>query len=123
LLSVNNEIIRRIGLQEALEMVATGEAIRISGIKAKKLVVRLNSPRRSSLAEVKGVTITFAEVQANAGLRGRRLRGRGRETGNFVDRAMAKIQIWPYVGDTLAIRVGPKPPRRYVPADLGACSA
>jgi len=113
--SCNGDRLKSIGLQEALEMVDSGEAIRISRIKAAQLVIRLRQPRNPDrlLAQA---SITFSEMKANAGEFGGRRRSKKRyRLGNFVDRARTKIEIWPLVGDTKAIRVGPvavRPVRR-----------
>ncbi len=104
--SVNGERLRSIPRREAEEMVDSGQAIRLSRLKAPELVIQLRHARneRSDPA-----TITLAEVEANAGVRGPRQRNRDKvKIGNFVDKAMTKIEAWPYVGDTKAVRVGPR---------------
>jgi hypothetical protein len=116
LLNCNGEPVRRIGLQEALQMVERGEAIRVSRIKANKLVIRLTEPQKLNLiSQIRGTSISHAEVEANVGLRGCRRRARRGYVGNFVDRSMSKIEIWPEVGDTRAIRVGPRSPAQPKP--------
>jgi len=106
--SVNGERLKSIGYQEALEMIASGEAIRTSRLKAPQLEIKLRQPRSPDrlLAQA---SITFSEMRANAGEFGGRRRSKKRHrVGNFVDRARTKIEIWPSVGDTKAIRVGPQ---------------
>jgi hypothetical protein len=108
-LSCNDEVIRHIGLQEALEMIAAGQAIRVSRIKAKSLIIKLTAPRREERPSNQ-TSIKMSEMMANAGCMGVRRRNRARpdKVGNFVDRAMTKVQIWPLVHDTKAVRVGPR---------------
>lgn len=45
--------------------------------------------------------LSAREIQANAGLYGRRLRG-GLSLGNYVDRAMYKVECWLEVGSKYA---------------------
>ncbi|HLJ26582.1 MAG TPA: hypothetical protein VKY85_07715 [Candidatus Angelobacter sp.] len=64
-------------------------------------------------------TIKRTEVEANAGTMGRSRTGRlsalakdllerqGQPTEDFIERAQQKIRMWPFVGDTKAVRVGP----------------
>lgn len=108
LLNVNGELIRYIGYQEAVDMVECGEAMRLSRLKAGQLVIKLRQARTPDRVKNEA-SITFAEMQANAGVRGCRRRSKRRGyVGNFVDRAMTKIKLWPLIGDTRAVRVGPR---------------
>lgn len=112
--SCNGERLKAIGILEAEEMVESGIAIRISRLKAPQLKIKLKHPRSPDrlLAQA---SITFSEMRANAGEFGGRRRSKKRHrVGNFVDRARTKIEIWPDVGDTKAIRVGPVSVRRMV---------
>jgi hypothetical protein len=103
-LSINGERLKSIGYQEAYAMIESGEAVRISRLKAP-LAIKLKAPRKTD--PLKESQITLAEMEANAGLRGDRCRSkRPDRIGNFVDRAMTKIEIWPDIGDTKAVRVG-----------------
>ena len=101
--------IKAIGYEEALSMIDNGVATRVSRPKAP-LVVRLKEVRRQTAPM--GTTITLSEMEAIAGLRGPRHRSRRRrragQLGNFVDAARTKFEVWPLVGDTKAVRVGPR---------------
>src|SRR4051794_12273263 len=106
-LNFNGERIKSIGFTEAVDLVDTGQAVRRSRPKATLLVIQLTQLRKAD--PMKESQITLSEMEANAGLRGERICGRraGR-IGNFVDRAMTKIEVWPEVGDEKAVRVGPR---------------
>lgn len=106
-LNFNGERIKSIGFTEAVDLVETGQAVRRSRPKATLLVIQLTQLRKAD--PLKESQITLSEMEANAGLRGERICGRraGR-IGNFVDRAMTKIEVWPEVGDEKAVRVGPR---------------
>ncbi len=62
-------------------------------------------------------TITFGEILANVqesrtekftGAHKRELEYLGKPTEDFVELAHNKIKIWPRIGDTRAVRVGPR---------------
>lgn len=115
LLNVNGGIVRHIDIREANKMVALGEAICLAS--GKQAFFRLLEPRTLT-SQIRNNSISFAETEANVGLRGCRRRARRGYVGNFVDRAMTKIEIWPEVGDTRAIRVGPKSSPRKPPQSV-----
>lgn len=97
----NGNMFRYIGLQEAMDLEASGEARRVSRLKAEQAVFRLRYPRKADDDEARGQTsISASEMRANVGLHGARRRSRRRGyVGNFVDQAMTKIQIWPHIGE------------------------
>lgn len=101
--SVNGRRLRSIGKQEALDIVDSGQALRLSRLKADELVIMLTA-RKASYRPT--ASITFNEMKAIAGECGPRVRG---ETllrlGNFVDEAMTKLELWPVIGDNLAPRM------------------
>ncbi len=106
--SVNGERLRSIPRAEAQQMVDDGFALRLSRLKSDVLVIKLKYARNE---RTDPATITKAEMEANVGQYGPRRTKRNR-IGNFVDRAMTKIEIWPEVFDTRAVRVGPRVTRR-----------
>jgi hypothetical protein len=115
LLNINCEALRSIKIEQGDNMVARGEAAWYG--RGKRFVKLLEAQKANAISQIRGTSISLAEVEANVGLRGCRRRARRGYVGNFVDRSMTKIEIWPEVGDTFAIRVGPsgvmrpKPPQ------------
>jgi len=107
-LNVNGERIKSVGYSEANALVDSGAARRISRPKAP-LVIQLTSRDTTYRTES---SISLQEMEANAeGAVHSHMRIRGRRPeriGNFVDRSMTKIELWPDIGDTKAVRVGPR---------------
>jgi hypothetical protein len=95
-------------------MIESGPAKRLSRLKADHLIIQLMERKPTARELLANSTITLGEMEANVGERGPRKRARWSKRlkktlqANFVDRAMSKIEIWPYIGDDLAVRVGPR---------------
>jgi hypothetical protein len=101
-LNLIGELVHHVSHCEAAAMVESGHARRVSRSKATTLVVQLTVQRQLEVG-TRDATITLQEMQANAFGAAGIVRRRG-----FVDRSMDKIEVWPTVGDTLAVRVGPR---------------
>jgi hypothetical protein len=101
-LNVHGQRITSLGYSEALALVEADQANRLSRPKAP-LVIQMK-PRELEFRSQ--ASISVSDMRANAGEHGVRLRGRrpGR-IGNHVDRAMSKIEAWPEIGDSKAVRV------------------
>ncbi len=112
--SCNGERLRSIPRREAEAMIESGPAKRLSRLKADHLIIQLMERKPTARELLANSTITLGEMEANVGERGPRKRARWSKRlkktlqANFVDRAMSKIEIWPYIGDDLAVRVGPR---------------
>lgn len=110
--SCDHRRLKSIGLVEAWELVKDGQATRLTSNddlkRGKPLAIMLKS-REVEYRVMSGITLSEMEANAAgaAGLAERRHGKRGR-LGNFVDRAMTKIEVWPEIGDNLAVRVGPR---------------
>lgn len=106
--NVNGERIKSIGYSEAWAMIDNGTASRLSPLKAP-LIIQVKSREVTYRTEA---SISLQEMEANGeGAAHPHMRRRARRPGrigNFVDRSMTKIELWPDIGDTKAVRVGPR---------------
>ena len=105
--SRNGNVMRHIGYGEAFSMLNADppEAIRLSRVNSP-LVIQLRELEQERRGDA--CTITFQDMQSNAGEAGPRREGSKMGFGNHVDQTMFKIEQWPLVGDTLAPRVCPR---------------
>ena len=103
--SRNGNVIRHIGYVEALSMLNADppEATRLSRLNSPQLVIQLRELEQERRGDA--CTITFQDMQSNAGEAGPRREGSKMGFGNHVDQTMFKIEQWPLVGDTLTPRV------------------
>jgi hypothetical protein len=120
--------LRVVSIDDAQRMLNTrpAQARRLSGPKDRQLIIQLIE-RNSHLEHTElrpleafgalNVTDVFANAMGRAGILERRPgkklwddnSGRRQHCiGNRVDQAMTKVEMWPLVGDTKAIRVGPR---------------
>lgn len=112
--SCNGERLRSIPRREAEAMIESGPAKRLSRLKADHLIIQMMERKPTARDLLANSTITLGEMEANVGARGPRYRDHWSPwmkkiiSANFVDRAMSKIEVWPYIGDDLAVRVGPR---------------
>jgi hypothetical protein len=98
--SGSNAIIRRVSFRQAKEMLEKREAVgfkspRKNGKGGDISALQLHSLQRDDRPSP--TSITAGEMRANIGEYGE---------AHFVDEARAKIEVWPYIGDDRAPRVG-----------------
>jgi hypothetical protein len=118
--SVVGTRMRSVGVCEAYAMVRNGQARLISSSRATQCVIQL-TVTLAAAGQGSQISISYAEMQAIAGLCGRALPHRTRIKRhpdgteerieipeNFAFKAQKKFSWWPAIGDTLAVRVGPR---------------
>lgn len=106
--SRNGNVMRHIGRNEAFSMLNAEppEALRLSRLNSPDLVIQLRELTQEHRGDA--CTLTFQDMQCNAGESGPRREGNRMGFGNHVDQTMFKVEQWPLVGDTLAPRVCPR---------------
>lgn len=110
--------LRSIPRGEAIAMIDAGEAFKIDPAKHQVTAIRLTS----LLAEQRfsPTSLTCSVMEANAGIHGKSVTTlmsemeklerelAGKFTEDFVEAAIAKVDFWPVIGDTKAVRVAPR---------------
>jgi hypothetical protein len=123
LFSIQGHMLRHVTLAEAYRMIDLKQAHQVSA-RNKPLKIQLKQLDRES--KNTPATITFSECNANAfaktNFEGAHSRTAsmpevkkqerllmGRASEDFIERAEAKVALWPFIGDDKAVRVGPVP--------------
>lgn len=116
---IDGSVMRHVTIKQAREMCAEdslgdsldgveASAVRLSRKKAPFTDIKLLAPEREE--KNSPCTLTMGDMLNNGiGSVAPELRKQGKNNhiGNYIDRAMTKVEHWPFVGDTKAVRVGP----------------